>query len=571
MPRVNEEVAAAFAELADLMELLGNDHFRVLAHRRVAETLAIIGDDLAELSEKELTGLRGIGKASAGKIREFLVTGTMQHLEDLRAAIPPGVREMTALEGLGPKRAMLIHTELGVATLEDLREAIAAGRVRQIKGMGAKTEENLLRALGRAGGGGEKRILIEAALETAESLVAQLRKSGQAVRVDYAGSLRRMRETIGDIDLLAAGEDPARIMDAFTSLEGVARVAARGTSKSTVTTDQGLQVDLRVVAPDEWGAALQYFTGSKDHNVKVREHAVKLGFKLSEYGLFEVDGGARIAAETEEEVYAALGMAYPPPTIREDKGEVELALENQIPSLIEVSDIRGDLHAHSTYSDGKASVAEMVDAAVARGYRYFALTDHGGSRWPLADKLDTQAAEIAASNARLGSKMKVLHGVEMSITASGGFAFSDEVLSRFDVVVASVHDALGQDRDTMTRRIIKAIEHPEVNILGHPTGRRINKRDPIDVDIEAVFRAAAANRVALEISGTPERLDLRDEHVRLARRFGCVFAINTDSHSPDRLARMRLGVGTAQRGWVAAAEVINTLPLTDLVRFFEKR
>lgn len=573
MPRTttNKEVAAAFAELADLMELTGGDRFRILANRRVGETMGTLANDIEKMSEKDLTELRGIGKGTARKILEFVRTGTMAQLEELRTLVPAGVREMTALPGVGPKRAMVLHTELGVSTLDELRAAVEAGRLREVKGMGAKTEKSLLAALARRRAPQERRILLETALVAAEEMIEGLRRAKAAKRISYAGSLRRMRSTIGDIDLLAAGPKPEKVMDAFAGLDHVARVTARGTTKSSVITRAGLQVDLRVVALDEWGAALQYFTGSKDHNVKVREHAVKLGFKLSEYGLFRVKGGERIAAGTEEEVYAALGMQTPPATIREDRGEVELALKGELPVLVDVKDIKGDLHAHSGYSDGVASVGEMARAAQLLGYRYFAITDHGGGRWPLAANIGRQAEEVAELNESLGGRMKVLHGIEMSIRADGEFALPDEALAGFDLVIASIHDALGQDSATMTRRILRALQHPEVNVLGHPTARRIGTRDPISFDLETVFEAAAAHGVALEINAAPDRLDLADEHIRLARKSGCVFAINTDSHRPENLRRMRFGVATAQRGWVTRDEVINSWSLPELRRFLRKK
>lgn len=571
MPRANEEVAAAFAELADLMELTGGDRFRILASRRVSETIATLGADIEKMSEKELIEIRGIGRGTAKRIREFLDTSTIQTLEDLRALVPAGVREMTALPGLGPKKAMLLFTELGISSIDELRNAAQAGQIREVKGMGTKTEENLLRALDRKPSLQDRRVLLEEALQTAEQILEGLRRAGFAAKVSLAGSMRRMRETIGDIDLLAAGADGEKIIDAFVTLPRVLRIAARGATKSTIITNSGLQVDLRVVATDEWGAALQYFTGSKDHNVKVREHAVKQGYKLSEYGLFRIKGGERVAAETEEEIYEALGMQTPHPTIREDRGEVELALEGELPGLVELKDIRGDLHSHTTYSDGTASVEQMARAAAELSYRYFAITDHGGGRWPLVSGIDRQSEEIAAINDSLEGGMVVLHGVEMSITADGGFAFSDDVLAGFDVVIASVHDALNQDRERMTKRILAALSHPEVNIFAHPTARQIGTRPPIEFDLETVFEAAAANRVALEINAQPKRMDLRDELIRLARRFGCVFSIDTDSHRPEGLLRMRLGVATAQRGWVGSKEVINTWPLNKLRRFLDKK
>jgi DNA polymerase (family 10) len=572
VPRTNRELAAAFRELADLMEITGAERFRILAYRRAAETISRLGVDVGTLSDKELTSLRGVGVATAKKIREFLETGRMEKLDELRLVVPAGVRELTSLAGLGPKKAMLLHAELGISTLDDLREAIEKQRVRAVRGLGTKTEENLQKALAQYSVE-ERRILLGVALRTAEEIVAALSEFKAIKRVSYAGSLRRMRETIGDIDLLAASPDPPKVMDAFTSLSGMLRVIARGPTKSSVVTREGIQVDLRVVAPDEFGAALQYFTGSKEHNVKVREHAVKMGLKLSEYGLFKVGSGERIAAQTEEEVYGALGMQTPPPTMREDRGEVELALSGELPSPIELRDIKGDLQGHSRYSDGRETIADMARAAAEVGYKYWAVTDHGQQLAVVnhltSDDIDRQAAEVAEVNRSLAGKITVLHGVELNISPSGELDYPDEVLRKFDVVVASVHSP-PWDRDGMTRRIIRAIENPNVHIIGHPTGRRIGKRAGGEFDLVKVFKAAVSCGVAMEVNSNQERLDLRDDHVRIARELGCLFAIDTDAHRFSELDFMRLGVYTAQRGWVTKESVINAWPLSKLRRFLDK-
>jgi DNA polymerase (family 10) len=572
VPRTNRELAAAFRELADLMEITGAERFRILAYRRAAETISRLGVDLGTLSDKELTSLRGVGVATAKKIREFLETGRMEKLDELRLVVPAGVRELTSLAGLGPKKAMLLHAELGISTLDDLREAIEKQRVRAVRGLGTKTEENLQKALAQYSVE-ERRILLGVALRTAEEIVAALSEFKAIKRVSYAGSLRRMRETIGDIDLLAASPDPPKVMDAFTSLSGMLRVIARGPTKSSVVTRDGIQVDLRVVAPDEFGAALQYFTGSKEHNVKVREHAVKMGLKLSEYGLFKVGSGERIAAQTEEEVYGALGMQTPPPTMREDRGEVELALSGELPSPIELRDIKGDLQGHSRYSDGRETIADMARAAAEVGYKYWAVTDHGQQLAVVnhltSDDIDRQAAEVAEVNKSLAGKITVLHGVELNISPSGELDYPDEVLRKFDLVVASVHSP-PWDRDGMTRRIIRAIENPNVHIIGHPTGRRIGKRAGGEFDLVKVFKAALSCGVAMEVNSNQERLDLRDDHVRIARELGCLFAIDTDAHRFSELDFMRLGVYTAQRGWVTKESVINAWPLSKLRRFLDK-
>ncbi|MGH2688316.1 MAG: helix-hairpin-helix domain-containing protein, partial [Actinomycetota bacterium] len=369
MAPTNDQLALAFDELADLSEITGADRFRVLAYRRAAATLRGLVRSAASMPEAEVWRLQGIGKATAAKIRELAETGRMGKLEELRAGVPPGVRQMTEVAGLGPKRAMMLFRRLGIATLDDLRAAAEAGRLRELDGFGEKTEAKLLEALSRHAGG-ERRMLLGKALVIAEGLLAQLGDHPAVERISYAGSLRRMRETIGDLDLLVATGDAAAVMDAFSALPGVDRVIARGPTKCSVVTQEGIQVDLRAVAPDEWGAALQYFTGSKDHNVKVREHAVRMGFKLSEYGLFRVDDDTRVAAETEEDVYAALGMQTPPPTMREDRGEVALALRHCLPRLVQREDLLGDLHSHSNWSDGKATILEMAQAAADRGLTY---------------------------------------------------------------------------------------------------------------------------------------------------------------------------------------------------------
>jgi DNA polymerase (family 10) len=566
MSRLNEEVAAAFEEVADLTEMAEGDRFRVLAYRRVAATLRGEALDIARLDEKGLRGLRGVGKATAEKISEFLSKGTMQALEDARAAVPQELLELKRLPGLGPRKAMQLHRELGVRTLEELREAAERREVRPLKGMGPKTEENLLRALERPRG--PNRRLLADALEVADEILGELRAHPAVRRASAAGSLRRMRETIGDVDLLVASEDPEAVADAFTRLTAVERVSARGATKSSIVTSKGVPVDLRVVALDEFGAALQYFTGSKEHNVKVREHAVRLGLKLSEYGLFRVKGGERKAGAEEEEVYEALGMQTPPPAMREDRGEVELALKRELPSVVELGDIAGDLHSHTIDSDGITDIEGMAEAARSRGYSYLAITDHAGSRWRMDEgTISAQRAEIDTLNRRYQGSFHLLHGVEVDVRPDGRLDLPDEVLSRFDLVIASVHDGRGQGIDAVTERMITAIRHPSVNIFGHPSSRRIGKRPPNEFDAEAVFRAAAEEGVALEVNATPDRLDLSDDHVFLARNLGTLFVIDTDAHGPAHLDRLRLGVATAQRGWAQRSHVVNTRTLEELRRF----
>jgi len=574
MPRTNLEVAAALHELADLLEINGGDRFRTLAYRRAGDAVRGLGRDVATMTEAELTAVHGIGRATAGKVKELLLSGSIALLEQLRERYPTGVLEMTRLSGLGPKKALALHDALGVGSLEELEEALKAGRLRDLKGFGARSEENLLRALATHSRE-ERRILLGEALGVAEEMLEGLRTIPGVERASYAGSLRRMRDTIGDLDLLAATSCPAAVVEAFGGLPNVGRVGAKGPTKVSVLTRGGLQVDLRVVAPEEFGSALQYFTGSKAHNVKVRAHAVRMGCKLSEYGLFRGPlWDQRIAAATEEEVYAALDMQTPPAPMREDRGEVELALRGALPSLVTVRDLRGDLQSHSVYSDGRRTVREMALAAAAKGYEYFAVTDHGRNlsvvRNLSLEDIERQRAEVRALNEELAGRIVVLHGLEANIGMEGELDYPDEVLAGFDVVVASLHHQLRGEREVMTRRVLRAIENPHVHILGHPTGRMMPRRPGSDLDMEAVCRAALAHGVALEINANPRRLDLKDDHAFLARQMGCLFAISTDAHSPRELDLMRFGVGTAQRGWVEAKDVVNTWPLEKLRRFLAK-
>lgn len=571
MPRVNDEVAQAFEELADLLQIAGGDRFKIVAYRRVGEEIRALARDISTLDDQELSALRGVGKATSGKIREVLKTGTMAKLEGARAAVPRGIREMTALPGLGPKTALLLHSELGVSSLAELDQAIKEHRLRTIKGLGKRTEENLAAALRRFKGK-EDRVSVDVALKVAEDLLEALRDSDLVTEAAYCGSLRRAKETIGDLDLLATGPDPEAIMQLFTTLPGVGGVPVSGATKSSIRTREGLQVDLRVVAAEEFGAALQYFSGSKEHNVRVREIAVRQGYKLSEYGLFRVSDNARVAGATEDGVYEALGLQTPPAPMRENRGEIEAALRGEIPQLIQLSDIQGDLHSHTRYSDGSTTVREMALAALGLGRRYLAITDHLDA-WVKSHSPDTvklQAEEIAAVNEEFGDRITVLQGVEVDIGPEGTLALPDAILDRVDLVIASIHRRYGLDAEAMTRRVVKAMQHPSVNIFGHPTGRWMGQREAAEFDLEQVFAAARDNRVVMEINSNPARLDLKDDHIRLAKEFGLLFSINTDSHNPGHLGRTRLGVGMAQRGWVTKPEVINTLPVDGLRDLLKK-
>jgi DNA polymerase (family 10) len=570
MPRQNEEVAELFQEFADLISISGGDPFKARAYEKAARSVGGYARDIDGLDLKGLSAIPNVGKSTAEKIQEYLETGSIAVLDELRSVVPDGVRSLLSIPTLGPKKALVIHEELKVASMEELLDALHDHRIRDLRGFGPKTEENILRGIQEMQRAGT-RVQVGAAMDLAEEILRELRQVKEVRRCDYAGSLRRMAETIGDIDLLVASDEPVQVMEAFTSMPYVQRALARGETKSSVLTTKGLQVDLRVVEPSVWGAALQYFTGSKAHNVHVREIAVRKGLKLSEYGLFRAKTGKLIVAETEEEVYEYLGLPWIPPPLREDRGEIQAALSGDLPSLVQEKDIKGDLHTHTNLTDGVASLEEMVETARARKLKYYAVTDHAELLYMqrmTKDKMLAQRKRLA----QLGQHgdMVLLHGTELNIQPDGSVDWEEDFLSGFEVCVASVHSHFNQSRQDMTARIIKAIEHPCVNIIGHPTARQIARRPPIDYDMEAVFDAAARTGTALEINSFPDRLDLRDEHVRWAGEHGVRFAIDTDSHATGHLANVRFGVGTAQRGWVEKADVINTWPLSRLRKFLAK-
>lgn len=565
MPLNNSRLASAFDELADLLQIAGRDRFRIVAYRRVAEEMRALAKDAGSMDESELAELKGVGKATAAKIREFLETGTMAKLEQARSEVPAGIRQLTALQGIGPRTAMLLHEELGVSGVQDLKTAVKEGRVRTVKGLGPKTEQNLSRAL-EAFAGGESRVLLDLATSIAGEIMTTLAESPAVERVERCGSLRRMKETIGDIDLLATGEDPQAIMDLFVGLPQVQEVVAKGRTKSTVVTDRGVRADLRVVAADEFGSALQYFTGSQEHNVRVREIAIKKGYKLSEYGLFTIDGNRKAAGADEEEIYRLLGMQMPPPPMRENRGEIEAAQQGRLQSLVQLHNLKGDLHSHTTYSDGAGTVREVAMEALRLGRRYLAITDHLDA-WVKSHTIETirrQAKEIAEVNEQLDGRLTILQGVEVDIRRDGTLALTDEIVEAVDLIIVSIHQQHGLGPQAMTERVVRALQHPAVNIFGHPTGRRIGARPAAEFDLETVFGVARQNNVILEVNSSASRLDLKDDHLRLAREMGCRFSIATDSHHPRHLARLDLGVGTAQRGWLTPDEVVNTLELDDL-------
>ena len=571
--RVNNELARIFAEMAVILELTGADRFRVAAHDRAGRALNDLAVDVGTLatSEKSLTAIDGIGASSAKKIMEYAESGAVSAHRALLGKVPPGLLDVLKIPGLGPKTVKVLWKEGGVTDLNSLARRLESGELERLPRMGAKTVENIrasMRFAAQSGG----RVRLGEVLPVAEQIVRLLSEVPGASAVRHAGSLRRGAETIGDIDVLACAEDPAALGEAFRSMEDVDRVLAAGPTKSSVRLARGLQVDLRVVAPASYGADLMYFTGSKAHNVRLRERAIRMGLRLNEYGLFPDEGDDEppqnrgvepVAARTEEEIYRALELPWLPPEVREDRGE----LEAEVPALIERADIRSELHAHTVASDGTFTIEELADEAKARGYEVVAVTDHSrasGQAGGLSiEDLRAHVAEVRAANDRIDG-ITILAGSEVDILADGRLDYPDEVLRDLDVVVASPHVALGQDPEAATKRLLKAITHPLVHIVGHPTGRLINKRPGLDPDIQALVQAAAAHGTALEINSSVLRLDLRDVHVRAAVDAGALIAIDTDAHTPSHLDQLRCGVLTARRGWLTAEGCVNTWPLPRL-------
>jgi DNA polymerase (family 10) len=580
MPRPNDEVAALLGEYAELISITGGDAFRARVYARAARAIKGLSADVSGLDVGQLRQIPGVGKSTADKVTEYLRTGSIKAVEELRAQIPPGVREMTAIPALGRSRALQLQQELGISSVAELTEAIKAGRLRDLKGFGLKSEDRILRGIELLRQSSE-RVLLSVGLETAEEMVAALRVVPGCVRCTYAGSLRRMRETAGDVDILAAVEaEPdggaarptAPLMAAFIALPGVAEVIASGDTKTSIRTQRGLQVDLRVVPADSWGAALQYFTGSQAHNVRTREIAVRRKLRLSEYGLFDVATGDLIVSKTEEEIYQALGMSWVPPCLREDGGEIEAALRGELPDLVRLDDLRGDLHTHTDLTDGVSSLEDMVAAAAGRGYEYYAITDHAPDlvMHRMTDEKMLAQREQIHGLGESAAGLTLLHGSELNIGPDGTVDWPAEFLAGFDICVASVHSHFGQPREEMTRRFVRACENPHVNIIGHPLTRIIGRRAPVDVDLDELFAACARTGTALEINGSPHRLDLPAEHVRRAKEAGVKFAIDSDAHSTVQLGYPRYGVGAAQRGWLTADDVINTWPLDRLRAFLRK-
>jgi DNA polymerase (family 10) len=570
MARANDEVAALIQELADLLAITGGEAYKVRAYEQAARAISGYHEDVSGLDLNGLKKIPNVGQAIAKKIQDYQATGTIRQVEELRTQIPAGVRALTTIPTLGPKKAMTVYEELGIASVADLAEAIKEGRLRGLKGFGERTEENILHGITLMQQAGD-RVLIDVATELAEEIVAEL--TPLAERCTYAGSLRRMRETIGDIDILAASPESGPLMETFAHLPYVTQVIGRGDTKTSIRTTEGLQVDLRVVPPESWGAALQYFTGSKAHNIRTREIAVRAGLKLSEYGLFDAETDELIVSATEEEVYERLGLPWIPPTLREDGGEIQAALHGELPDLVTLDDLRGDLHSHTDLTDGLAPLEEMVAAAAARGLAYYAITDHAPNLFMQRmtdEKMLAQREQVRALQDRYPD-MTLLHGTELNIDPDGLVDWPAEFLAGFDVCVASVHSHFTQDADAMTHRLIRACRNPYVHVIGHPTARQIGKRPAVEADWDEVFKVAARTGTALEVDCFPDRLDLPADLIRRAKRYGVKFSIDSDAHAIVHHRRnVRYGVGTAQRGWLTPDDVINTWPLDRLREFLRK-
>ncbi|MFF3877644.1 DNA polymerase/3'-5' exonuclease PolX [Streptomyces sp. NPDC001978] len=571
MVRPNEEVEALLQEYADLIAITRGDAFKARAYEKAARA---IGGYPADVSHLDLSGLKeipGVGKSIAEKVIEYFHTGHVTVVEERRARIPAGVRQLITIPTLGPKKAMTLYQDLHISSVGELADAIKAEKLRDLRGFGKKIEENILHGITLMQQAGQ-RILLSTAMESAEDTVAELSRISGCEKCAYAGSLRRMKETIGDIDILVAADRSSPFMDALTELPSTAEVIAHGAKKTSIRTVKGIQVDLRVVRPHAWGAGLQYFTGSKGHNIRTRTIAVHLGLKLSEYGLFETEGGKRVASQSEDEVYARLGLPWIPPTLREDRGEIEAGLRGELPEVVTEGDIKGDLHTHTDLTDGLAPLEEMVAAAAEQGYAYYAVTDHAPNLYMQRmtdEKILAQREHVRSLDGR-HHRMRLLHGTDLNIGPEGEVDWPDEFLQGFDICVASLHSHFNLGRKTMTQRLVRACENPHINVIGHPTTRLIGKRPGIDADLDEVFAACARTSTALEINAQPDRLDLGDDDILRARSHGAKFAIDTDAHSIPQLAYLRYGIGTAQRGWLTPDDVINTWPLRRLRRFLRK-
>jgi DNA polymerase (family 10) len=562
--KTNAEIAAAFEELGDLYELDGAVSYRVIAYRTAAKAVRDASVSIMALTrEGKVTTVPGIGKTLEEKLKALDETGDIPSAVKLRAKFPSGLISIMHLPGFGAKRAKLLYDELGVDSLEALREKAEAGEIRKIRGLGSRVEENLLRVLAEHedGGGPAPRILLSRALPVAEQIAGALRDHPAADRVEIAGSLRRMADTAKDVDIIATASDAQALISTLAELPLVESVAAQGEAGARVVTHSGVKVDLRVVAPDQFGNVLQHLTGAKAHNVQLREAAVRRGLHVSEYGILEDESGETLRCATEEEVYERLGYAWIPPELREGRGELEAAAKGKLPRLIELSDLRGDLHCHTTLSDGRHTLEQMAQEALRRGWEYLAVTDHSASHGfgdhVTPEALEARIEEVAALNERLDGIL-ILAGTESNILPDGSLDYADELLQRLDWVIGSVHTSFGMDEAAMTERMVAAVEHPWLDAIGHPTGRKIETRPPYAIDMTRVIAAAARNGTMIEINAAPDRRDMNEIHARAAAEAGVLVLVDSDAHSARNFDLLKYGIATARRAWLTPEQVANT-------------
>jgi DNA polymerase (family 10) len=570
----NLEIAKIFNNIADLLEIKGENRFKIRAYRRAAQNLESIAEDLAIISNRgELKEIPGIGKDLSKKIEEYIQTGFMAYFEELKEEIPESVLDMMVISGVGPKKAKLFHDALGITSIDELEKTARSHRLKGLPGIKEKTEENILRGIALYRQGIE-RMTLGYAYALSKRVTDQLSEIPGVEQIDSAGSLRRRRETIGDVDILVSSSSPHEVMEAFVNLPDVMEVLGKGTTKSSVLTQEGYRMDLRVVQRDQYGSALAYFTGSKAHNIRIREMAVRKGLKISEYGVFNEKSGKRIAGEKEEDIYSLLRLPFIPPELREDRGEIEAALNSVLPDLIRKKDIRADLHIHSNYSDGAHSVREIAEEARKMAYEYVAITDHSQSLGIAGgmsiDNLMVKIEEIKKVNHEL-SGIRILCGTEVDIRIDGTLDYPDEVLSKLDVVIASIHSGFKRSSEEQTERIINAMKNPHVHIIGHLTGRLLGERDGYELNLDQILRTAVETGTAIEINAYPQRLDLNDIGCRLAKDIGAKVAIGSDSHVISQLDFMEFGLSVSRRGWLEKKDVLNTLDVESFLNAIKKK
>ncbi len=571
----NKEVAKKLYELASLAELAGENPFKVNAYIEAARRIENLPIPIEELAkEGKLTEIKGVGTGIAKKIKQYLETGTIEKLEEFKKKVPPSLLELEKIPGIGPKAALSLYKHLGIKTIEELKEAAEKGKIRELPGFGPKKEENILKALKGMKKKEEKRVSIGLALTLAEFIRDEIKKKAPVDKIEICGSIRRMKETIGDIDILVTSRESEKVMEVFSNLPVVKEVLVRGETKTSVITKEDIQVDVRVVEPESFGAAIQYFTGSREHNVKLRELAIKKGLKINEYGVFK--GDKKIGGGKEEEVYNLLGLPWIPPEMREDRGEIEEAMKGKLPKLVDYKDIKGDTHVHTKYSDGVNSVEEMAEEAIKMGYKYIVISDHAKSLGVASgmsiEEFKKQKKEIDRLNEKFGDKFRIFFSVELNILSDGSVDFPEEELDIFDFCIAGIHSGFNQSMERMTNRIKKAMGIKKVKIIAHPTGRIIGEREGYKVDIEEIFKEAKNSGVFLEINATPQRLDLSDLNVMHAKSlYGLKFTIGTDAHAKVSLPDIRYGVGVARRGWLTKEDIINTLPLKKFEKIIKEK